>query len=140
MGLFFSIAKCVGKEIGGEVLDKYGDDLKEIAFNTISDTVESILTGRRTIEEWAGVVIDVVDKIKDTTVAEEGYDFIGGKLKFSVSPMKSSKVIIEYELYFMDSDDNYFKKSAKSDVNKNNFVQEDINALDEAGEIVYDID
>lgn len=129
-----------GRDVFDEICGKYGDDFKKIAFNLITDTIESILVGKRTLDEWAEIVIEAVDNIKDRTISENGFKFLGGNLKFSLHPRIKSKVIIAYELYFIDKDGNYFKNSAKSDVNQDNFVQEDINTIKEAGEIAYEVE
>ncbi|MCI8404736.1 MAG: hypothetical protein HFE49_07510 [Clostridia bacterium] len=129
-----------GMDILNEICSNYGNDLKKIAFNFITDTIESALVGKRTLDEWAEIVIEVIDNIKDRTISENDYKFLGGTLKFRLSSNSKPKVIIAYELYFIDSNGNYFKNSAKSDVNQDNFIQEDINAIKEAIEIAYEVE
>ena len=130
----------LGREVMAEIGNKYGDNLKKVAFNVITDTIESALVGKRTLNEWAEIVIEVIDNIKDKTIRENDFKYLGGTLKFSLYPKTKSKVIIAYELYFVDSDGNYFKNSAQSDVNKDNFTQEDLNAIEESGEIAYEVE
>lgn len=129
-----------GLDIFDQVCKRYGEDLKQISLNIITDSIESILVGKRTIDEWADIVIKVVDNIKDKTITENDFKYIGGILKFSMCPNNKSKVIISYELYFIDGNGEYFKNSANSDVNKDNFVDEDIIAISEAGEIIYEVE
>lgn len=129
-----------GKDIIGQIFSKYSEDFKKVAFNVITDAIESALVGRRTLDEWAEIVIEAVDNIKEQTIRENDFNFIGGNLKFSIRPTTKTKVIISYELFFIDSDGNYYKNSANSDVNQDNFVEEDIEAIKEAGEIAYEVE
>ena len=130
----------VGMKVIDELYSQFGDDLKKIAFNYITDSVESILVGKRSLDEWAEIVVEAIDNIKDRTIEENNYNYIGGNLKFSISKKISSKVIIEYELYFRDSEGNYFKNSAKSDVNQDNFIKEDIETIKKSTEVIYEIE
>lgn len=134
-----SLALKIGSELFGELSDKYGGDLKKVAIDYFSDTLESAVVGKRTLDEWAEIVIVAVDKIIDKTIRENDYEYVGGTLNFSLYKISKSKVIISYELYFKDKQGAFFKKSANSDVNRDNFIEADLQTLENSGGIAYEV-
>lgn len=130
----------LAKYVLNELQVKYGEDLKKVSFDFITNTIEGILIEKRTLDEWASIVIKTVDNIIDKTVVEYDYKYIGGILKFSLNPDILSGVNISYDLYFSDREGNYFKNSATSSVNKDNFVKEDIDKLKETGTVCYEVE
>ena len=130
----------LAKSVLNELQIKYGEDLKKVSFDFITNTIEGILIEKRTLDEWASIVIKTVDNIIDKTVVDYDYKYIGGILKFSFRSDILSEVTISYDLYFSDRKGNYFKNSATSTVNKDNFVKEDLDKLKEIGTICYEVE
>ncbi len=130
----------LAKSVLNELQVKYGEDLKKVSFDFITNTIEGILIEKRTLDEWASIVIKTVDNIIDKTVVDYDYKYIGGILKFSFRSDILSEVTISYDLYFSDRKGNYFKNSATSTVNKDNFVKEDLDKLKEIGTICYEVE
>lgn len=130
----------LAKSVLNELQVKYGEDLKKVSFDFITNTIEGILIEKRTLDEWASIVIKTVDNIIDKTVVDYDYKYIGGILKFSFRSDILSEVTISYDLYFSDRKGNYFKNSATNTVNKDNFVKEDLDKLKEIGTICYEVE
>lgn len=123
-----------------ETLKPYADDAKDALMNTARDTLESAITGRRTIEEWAEIAIKGVDKVKNKVVEQNGWKYIGGKLNFQLSETTSDKVVISYELYYQDSDKNWQKVSAESDMYASNFTLEALEDIKTNGKVSYEVE
>ena len=108
--------------------------------NAARDTVERIITGRRPIDEWAKIAIAVVDQIKDRAVSEEGLRYIGGKLKFAISRKRADKVVISFELYFQDSNNEWQKIGADSDLFASCFTLEALDEIKSKGEVSFEVE
>ena len=123
-----------------ETLKPYANDAKDALMNTARDTLESAITGRRSIEEWAEIAIKGVDKVKNKVVEQNGWKYIGGKLNFQLSEAISDKVVISYELYYQDSDKNWQKVSAESDMYASNFTLEALEDIKTNGKVSYEVE
>ncbi|MBQ9927313.1 MAG: hypothetical protein IJO65_05000 [Lachnospiraceae bacterium] len=123
-----------------ETLKPYANDAKDALMNTARDTLESAITGRRSIEEWAEIAIKGVDKVKNKVVEQNGWKYIGGKLNFQLSETTSDKVVISYELYYQDSDKNWQKVSAESDMYASNFTLESLEDMKTNGKASYEVE
>lgn len=123
-----------------ETLKPYANDAKDALMNTARDTLESAITGRRSIEEWAEIAIKGVDKVKNKVVEQNGWKYIGGKLNFQLSETISDKVVISYELYYQDSDKNWQRVSAESDMYASNFTLEALEDIKTNGKVSYEVE
>lgn len=123
-----------------ETLKPYANDAKDALMNTARDTLESAITGRRSIEEWAEIAIKGVDKVKNKVVEQNGWKYIGGKLNFQLSETISDKVVISYELYYQDSDKNWQKVSTESDMYASNFTLEALEDIKTNGKVSYEVE
>ena len=123
-----------------EFLNSYVNDVKDIAMNAARDTFESIITGRRTLEEWAKIAIKGVDKIKDRAINEENLRYIGGKLNFTMSKQKANKVVISFELYFQNENNEWYKIGAESDLFASNFILEALEEIKSKGKISFEVE
>lgn len=121
-------------------LKPYLNEAKDLLANAARDTVESIITGRRTINEWAEIAICGVDKVKARVVKENGWKYVGGKLNFTMSEKVSHKVVISFELYFQDEKDNWQKVGAESDMYASNFTLEALEEIKSQGTVSYEVD
>lgn len=140
MGIVTLAMTKIVTSILSELQVKYGEDLKNISFDLITNTIEGILIGKRTLDEWATIVIKTIDNIIDTTIREYDYKYLGGILKFNIPSDLLPEVIISYDLYFSDNEGNYFKNSATSSVKKDNFIKEDLDKLKESVTICYEVE
>ena len=123
-----------------EYLGRCIENATNAAMNAARDTVERIITGRLTIEEWAEIAIKGVDKIKARAVDEEELTYVGGKLKFTMSEQKANKVVITFELYFQDENAEWHKIGANSDLFASNFTLEALDEIKSNGEISYEVE
>ena len=57
------IALSIAENLFGDAITEQKERLTSAAKNVINDGIEGILTGTRTIEEWAEIAIKGVDKI-----------------------------------------------------------------------------
>ena len=130
----------VAKEMFKAFIGPYADDFETAAMNAARDTAERIITGRRTIDEWAEIAIKGVDKIKDRAENEEGLTYVGGKLKFAMSEKNKDKVVISFELYFQDRKEEWHKIGAESDLYASNFTLEALGEMKSKGEISYEVE
>lgn len=123
-----------------EALKPYVNEGKEVLENAARDTFESMITGRRTINEWAKIAICGVDKVKEQVVREKGWKYIGGKLNFRMSDKSSHKVVISFELYYQDEDKKWRKVGAESDMFASNFTLEALGDIKSQGTVSFEVD
>lgn len=139
-----NIAKEKIKELATDILlgelRPYLNEAKDLLANAARDTFESIVTGRRTINEWAEIAICGVDKVKTQVIKENGWKYIGGKLNFTMPEKVSHKVVISFELYFQDENENWQKVGAESDMYASNFTQEAFEEIKSQGTVSFEVD
>lgn len=122
------------------VLEQHAENTKDAITGAARDMVGSAIAGRRTADEWAEIIIDGVDEIKDKVIAEDGLSFIGGKLKFALSPKNLKKVLVSFELYFQDENGQWQKVGADSNLNSTNFTAEALREMESRGEISFEVE
>lgn len=128
------------KEALWELLKPYISDAKSAVANAARDTLESIVTGRRTLDEWAEIAIKGVDNVKSKVAEENGWQYIGGKLNFAMSAKSTNKVVISFELYYQDEGKEWHKVGAESDMYASNFTLEAIQDIESKGIISYEVE
>ena len=128
------------KGIFSSVIETYSGDVKEVALNAARDTVERIVTGRRSLDDWSEISIAGVDTIKNRAIDEEGLTYVGGKLMFSMSPKRDDKVIISFELYFQDDQQQWHKVGAESDLFASNFTLEALEEIESEGSVSFEVE
>ncbi|MBD5504058.1 MAG: hypothetical protein HDR09_10045 [Lachnospiraceae bacterium] len=121
-------------------LRPYVSETKDVLANAARDTYESIITGRRTINEWAEIAIGGVDKVKAEVIKEYGWKYVGGKLNFTMSEKVSHKAVISIELYFQDENGNWQKVGAESDMYASNFTMEALEEIKSQGIVSFEVD
>ena len=115
------------------------EDVKNASKDAISDTVHELVVGKRTIEDWADSAIKGVDEIKDKVVSEENKIFVGGYLDFAMSKKNNKKVVISFELYFLDEDKQWEKMTAESDVYATTFTADALEELRSKDKIRFEV-
>lgn len=123
----------------GDLFPDQKEQLIDATKNVAKDKIEGIITGKRTIDEWAEIAIKSVDKIKQQKVIEEDLQYVGGRLCFQISDMNKKNVIISFQLYFLDEDNEVKKVEATSDVLSDNFTPEALEELKSQGKIEFDV-
>lgn len=123
-----------------EELRPYINDGKDVLANAARDTVESIITGRRTIQEWAEIAICGVDKVKEQVIRENGWKYVGGKLNFAIFDKNVHKVVISFELYYQDENKEWQKVGAESDMYASNFTLEALEEIKSQGKVSFEVD
>ena len=122
------------------VIAPFVDEATEAALNAARDTIRGVVAGRMTIEEWANVVIQGVDKVKDRAVDEGNLRFIGGKLKFGMSENGLEYIAVSFQLYFQDEFEKWHKAEAKSDIPTSKFTLEALGEFKSKGEILFEVE
>jgi len=110
---------------------------KETAVYVAKDTLEG---SKRTIDEWAEIVIKFVDKIKDDAINEGNLRYVGGKINFAMSAQKTNMVAVSFELYFLDEHEKWQKIGADNEINASNFTLEAVREIIETKKIVFEVE
>lgn len=123
-----------------EELKPYVNDVKDALANAARDNYERVITGRRTIDEWAGIAIKGVDKVKDKVAEQNGWKYVGGKLNFAMSKKNSDKVVISFELYYQDNESQWQKLGAESDMYASNFTLDALEDIKKNGSVSFEVE
>jgi hypothetical protein len=138
--LLGAVIKEFAKDALVASLGSYAGDAQDAVVNTVRDTFESIITGRRTLEEWADIAIKGVDKIKDRIVTENNWTYVGGTLNFAMSKASTDKVVISFELYYQDENKKWQKVGAESDMYASNFTLEALDDIESKGTVSFEVE
>lgn len=122
------------------VLGPFVEEARDAALNAAQDAIRSTVAGRMSIDEWANIAIEGVDRVKERAVSEGGLNFVGGKLKFTMSAVTTEEVIISFQLYFLDELGKWQMADAASSVPASKFTFDAIDELTSKGEIVYEVE
>lgn len=122
------------------VLGPFVEEARDAALNAAQDAIRSTVAGRMSIDEWANVAIEGVDRVKERAVDEGGLRFVGGKLKFAMSAAVTKAVTISFQLYFLDELGKWQMADAASDVPSSKFTFDALDELASKGEIVYEVE
>lgn len=122
------------------VVDKQKPQIVNAITNAANDVIESVITGTRTIDEWAELAIKGVDKIRQQKETEENMHYVDGRLFFEISKKDSDKVNISFELYFQDDFDEWKKVDGCSDVMTSTFTDEAIDEMRSKGKIGFSVE
>lgn len=129
----------LAKGIAAEVFDEQKDNIFAAVKNTVRDKTESIITGKKTINEWAEIAIKVIDKSIRQITSENNLKYIGGKLNFQISDAKPEYIILAFQLYFLDENQKWQKTEASSDILASNFTEEALEDLKNSGKIEFEV-
>ena len=130
----------IAKGVLTAVLGPFVEEAREATVSAAQDKIRSKITGRLPIEEWAGIVVEGVDKVKERILDEGDLRFIGGKLKFAMPTNDLKTVNISFQLYFQDEFEKWHKAEADSDVPASKFELGDLDEISSKGEIVFDVE
>lgn len=123
------------------VIGPFVEEARDAALDAAQDAIRSTVAGRMSIDEWAHVAIEGVDKVKERAVNEGGLRFVGGKLKFASPALAlADAVTISFQLYFLDELDKWQLASAESNVPASKFTLEALDELNSKGEIVFEVE
>lgn len=115
------------------------DEAKDAALNAAQDTVRENIAKKMSIKEWAKVICGAADNIKKRIADENGYRYVGGKLKFTFSKNSSDAVTASFQLYFMDDMGKWHLADAENDIPATLIKSNSLDELGREQEIVYDI-
>jgi len=132
--------KTVAKEAVYGLVEENQDKVVSAIKDAVSDTIHSMVAGKESIERWAEIVTEGADKIIKETVETENLRYVGGKLRFAFSKRNPQKIDVSFELYFLDSANEWQKKVATSDVYASAFTDDSLDELRTAGMIEYSIE
>jgi len=122
------------------VIAPFVEEAREVALGTAQNAIRSMVAGKMSIDEWANTAIKQVDDVKKRAAEENNLQYVGGKLKFSISASNQSCVSMSFQLYFQDENNKWHKAEADSDVPASKFTEDDLNELKNNGEVVFDVE
>lgn len=122
------------------VIGPFVEEARDAALDAAQDAIRSAIAGRMSIDEWAHIAIESVDRVKERAVDEGQLRFVGGKLKFAMSTVTSDAVIISFQLYFLDEMQKWQMADAASDVPSSKFTLEALDELGTKGEVVFEVE
>lgn len=122
------------------VVGPFVEEARDAALSAAENTLREKVAGRMSIEEWAEIVIEGVDKVKARAIEEENLRFIGGKMKFALSENVSEMVTVSFQLYFMDQFDKWKKAEADTDIPATKFSETALDNLRADKEIIYEVE
>ncbi len=122
------------------VIGPFVEEARDAALNAAQDAIRSTVAGRMSIDEWAHIAIEGVDRVKERAVDEGQLRFVGGKLKFAPSAVALEAVTISFQLYFLDEMQKWQMADAASDIPSSKFTLDALDELSSAGEIVFDVE
>lgn len=122
------------------VVGPFVEEARDAALSAAENTLREKVAGRMSIEEWAEIVIEGVDKVKARAIEEENLRFIGGKMKFALSENVSEMVTVSFQLYFMDQFDKWKKAEADTDIPATKFLETALDNLRADKEIIYEVE
>lgn len=129
----------LGMDVLADPVMSYAKDLGAALSNAVRDTIEGVIAGRRTIDEWANISIGAVDDIKIKYENQNNWKYIGGKLNFAMSEKSSRKVVISFELYYQDENQKWQKVYAESDVYSSGFTLEALDEIKSQGTVSFEV-
>lgn len=118
----------------------YVKDLGDAMLNAARDGVESLITGRRDLNEWAQIAGKAVDEVKSTLEEQTCWQYVGGKINFTMSSKSAKKVVISFELYYQDENNKWKKVAADSDMYASNYTLEALEEIQSNGTVSYEVE
>ena len=111
---------------------------KMAAQNAAQDTVIDMASGKRGIEEWAEIIAESVDKVKERILSEGELSYVGGKLKFTLKD--ANNIIVYFELYFLDGAKEWHKADADTFIPSFMFTEGAMEELRVKSEVSYEVE
>lgn len=130
----------VAKSALGSVVSPFVEEAKDIAVNAAQDAIRGKMAGRMSAEEWADIVVDSVDAVKDRAMVEGNLRYIGGEIKFTQPEGMQNVVTVSFQLFFLDADEKWQKAEASYDIPVARFTMETMEELAAKGEIKYAVE
>ena len=130
----------IAKSALSTVISPFMEEAKDIAVDAAQDAIRGKMAGRMSAEEWADVVIDSVDAVKERAIAEGNLRYIGGEIKFAQPMGGQSVVTLSFHLFFLDSAEKWQKVEASYDIPAVRFTMETMEELAAKGEIKYAVE
>lgn len=116
------------------------EEARDASLNAAEDTIRGVIMGKMSVREWADIVIEGVDTVKDRIVNEENLRFVGGKLKFANTEVNPNLINVSFQLYFLDEIENWQKAEADSNIPSGKFKIEDLAELKKKKEIIFEVE
>lgn len=127
-----------------KVIDKtidYANDLVDAAINAARDGVENLFTGKRDLDEWTQIVGEAIDEVRNKIQSDNPtWNFVGGKVHFSMSPKKVKKVVVSFDLYYQDKDEKWKKISASSDMYASIYTDDALEDIKSNGTVSFEVE
>jgi ParB-like chromosome segregation protein Spo0J len=120
------------------LLNRLPEETQLALRSSVTDFGHSLLTGKRSVEEWAEDFVKAIDECKEQIAEENNLTYVGGELKFSKNEiaehkLEADKIIVSFELYFQDSEKKWVKSADSSEIAKIFFTPESLKAIEEDG-------
>ncbi len=116
------------------------EDARDALSDAAQDAIRSKVAGKMSIEEWANIVSQGADMVKERVINESNLQFVGGKLKLAVVEKNLKKVTVSFQLYFIDELEKWQIATAETDIPISKFTDDALNELRTSGEILFEVE
>ncbi len=140
MPLLSGTLGMLAKGVLTSVIAPFVEEARDAALHAAQNTLRDTVAGRMSIDEWAYIVIQGVDKVKERAAEENNLRFIGGKMKFAVPENQPGIVAVSFQLYFLDEFEKWQKAEAGSGIPASSFKQEAMDELKSKREIIFEVE
>lgn len=134
------IMKSAAKEVFQDEINELKHAIVNNSIETLRDMVLNIAGGKSSFDEFAKRIITYVDAKVEEAKNNKGLSYVTGKIIFENIPQKSHKVLISYELYFIDTNKKIIKSGANCEVPSSQFKEEALLELNNIGKIEYEVE
>ena len=122
------------------VIGPFVEEARDAAVNAAQDAIRSKVAGKMSVEEWAGIIIEGVDTVKDRALSDGNLRYIGGGLNFVLLEGKEDLITVSFRLFFLDDNEKWQKAEASYDMPVSLFAQESVSELKAQGSIKYAVE
>ncbi len=140
MSILTGVLITIAKGALTSVIGPFVEEARDAALNAAQDTIRSTVAGKMSIEEWANIVAEGADKVKERVVNENGLRFVGGKVKLRMSNNILDTINVSFQLYFLDEWEKWKMAEADMDIPSSKFTVEALDELRSKSEITFEVE
>ncbi len=122
------------------VVGPFVEEARDAALNAAQDTLRNTVAGKMSIEEWAKIISEGADNVKEKVITENDLRFVGGKLKMTYFENNPNVVVASFQLYFLDEQEKWQMAAAETDLPASKFTMSALDELTFKKEITYEVE
>lgn len=122
------------------VVGPFVAEARDAALNAAQDTLRTTVAGKMSIEEWAKIISEGADNVKEKVITENDFRFVGGKLTMMFSENNPKVVAASFQLYFLDEQEQWQMAAAETDLPASKFTMSALDELALKKEITYEVE